>query len=305
MRKFRDFKADPTAIGNIAKPPFARLPDPENLFTARAARFRHLAVGHDLGPYLSFLADLSDIQAEAQKDLPSPAMPDDTVLARASEHEMPPLDRNGFAPDESFDALFTRLTEKAAALEMPAEANAALVKLRAAGKEPRNAMIANILADAVPVETMAEHAFMAAVLQVHFARMASSLDAETLKPVGDGVCPTCGGAPSSSLVVGWANAEGTRFCSCSLCGTLWNYVRAKCTLCGSTKDISFREVDGSAGTVKAECCESCRGYVKVLYQSKDREFDPIADDVASLGLDLLVRELGFRRGSVNPFLIGY
>lgn len=27
--------------------------------------------------------------------------------------------------------------------------------------------------------------------------------------------------------------------------------------------------------------------------------------VASLGLDLLVRETGFRRGSVNPYLLGY
>jgi FdhE protein len=27
--------------------------------------------------------------------------------------------------------------------------------------------------------------------------------------------------------------------------------------------------------------------------------------VATLGLDLLVRELGFRRGGINPFLIGY
>ena len=30
-----------------------------------------------------------------------------------------------------------------------------------------------------------------------------------------------------------------------------------------------------------------------------------ADDAASLALDLLVRELGYRRGAVNPFLVGY
>jgi FdhE protein len=27
--------------------------------------------------------------------------------------------------------------------------------------------------------------------------------------------------------------------------------------------------------------------------------------VASLGLDLLMRQTGFRRGGVNPFLLGY
>jgi len=43
----------------------------------------------------------------------------------------------------------------------------------------------------------------------------------------------------------------------------------------------------------------------MMNQQNDRFLDPIADDVATLGLDLLVRELGFRRGGVNPFLIGY
>lgn len=306
MRKaLRDLKADPTAIGNVAKPPFARLPDPERLFAGRAARFRRLSVGHDLGPYLAFLADLSDAQAAVQDGLPEPAMPAAEVLERAQEHAMPPLDRNGFAPDASFDALFSRLAGQAEALAMPDEARAALARVRAAGADMRGAMVANVLAEAFPVEAIAEHVFAAAALQVHFARLAARLDADALQPVGDGVCPACGAAPSASLIAGWPGAEGTRFCSCSLCGALWNYVRARCVLCGSTKEISFREVEGGAGAIKAECCGNCRGYVKVFYQHRDPALDPVADDVASLGLDLLVREAGFRRGGVNPFLTGY
>jgi FdhE protein len=57
--------------------------------------------------------------------------------------------------------------------------------------------------------------------------------------------------------------------------------------------------------VKAETCKSCHGYLKILQQHKDPAVDIIADDVATLGLDLLVREGGYRRGSFNPFLIGY
>ena len=45
--------------------------------------------------------------------------------------------------------------------------------------------------------------------------------------------------------------------------------------------------------------------MKILQQQKDPGLDPVADDVATLGLDLLVRETGYRRGAVNPFLIGY
>jgi FdhE protein len=45
--------------------------------------------------------------------------------------------------------------------------------------------------------------------------------------------------------------------------------------------------------------------VKILHQHKDPALEPVADDVASLALDLLVREAGYRRGGVNPFLLGY
>jgi FdhE protein len=82
-------------------------------------------------------------------------------------------------------------------------------------------------------------------------------------------------------------------------------VRARCTVCGSTEKISFQEIAGGTGNVKAEICDSCRSYVKVLYQLKEPALDPVADDVASLGLDLLVRDLGFRRAAVNPYLVGY
>jgi FdhE protein len=32
---------------------------------------------------------------------------------------------------------------------------------------------------------------------------------------------------------------------------------------------------------------------------------PVADDVATLGLDILLAEEGWKRGAQNPFLLGY
>ena len=61
---------DPVPIGEIATPPFARLPDPAKLFKTRAERLRFLAPSHHLGPYLRFLADLSDIQHPMAGSLP-------------------------------------------------------------------------------------------------------------------------------------------------------------------------------------------------------------------------------------------
>lgn len=300
-----NIEPDPSVIGNIAKPPFVRLPDPARLFADRAARFRALATGHQLEAYLRLLAGISQAQSDIQQGLPEPELPGADVLARAKEHKMPPLDRNAFNPDDAFDATFDRLLGRVELLDMPQEAKAALVRVKAAERDARDMMIHNVLADAVPFEALAEHVFIAAPLQVHFARLAAKLDAKSLADVGTGVCPSCGGAPSTTMVVGWTGADGTRFCACSLCGTLWNYIRLQCTLCGSNKKMQYQEVEGSAGLIKAEICEECRGYVKMLYEQKNRELDPIADDVASLGLDLLVRELGFRRGGVNPYLIGY
>lgn len=296
---------DMTSIGEVANPPFARLPDPLQLFNVRAGRFHYLAEGHDLRAYLLFLAGISDAQHRAQDGLPAPDLPDADALKRAREFGMPALDRARFSPDPVFEQSLERILALVAGIDMPEEAAAALARLRAADHAVHADMVRSVLDYAIPMEALAEHLYVAAALQVHFARLAARLDAKALVPVGDGACPVCGGPPATSMVVGWQGAHGTRYCGCGLCGTLWNYVRIKCTLCASTAGISYQEVEGGPGTIKAETCKSCHGYVKILQQHVDPAVDVIADDVASLGLDVLVREAGFRRGGVNPFLVGY
>ena len=298
-------RQDPVPIGQIAEPPFARLPDPLTLFAARARRFRSLAEGHDLAPYLRFLAALGDVQRRLQDGLAEPDMPAPDVRERAREYRMPPLDRGRFTTDAAFDTTRERLLSLAGMIEMPEQAAAALTRVKAADAAARDAIARAVLADSVPAEALAEHVYVAAALQVHFVRLAARLDPARLVPVGDGACPACGGPSAASLLVGWLGAHGARFCACWLCGTMWNYVRIKCVLCGSTEGVAYKEVEGGPGAVKAETCEKCRGYVKILNQQKEPDVDPIADDVASLALDLLVREAGFSRGAVNPFLIGY
>jgi FdhE protein len=280
------------------------LPDPSLLFARRAQRLAALAEGHQLGPYLRFLAALAVVQHDIQNGLPDPEVPDIETRERARTYGMPPLDRGKFMPETAFDTL-ERLIIAASAIEKPEAAAGALDRLKQAGMSERDGMMRIVLIDAIPMETLAEHVYVAAALQVHFARLAARLDASRLVPVGDGACPVCGGPPVSSIIVGWQGAHGARFCACSLCGTLWNYVRIKCTLCGSTKGIGYQEIEGGPGTVKAETCDSCGCYAKILHQHKDPALDPVADDVATLGLDLLVCKGGYRRGSFSPFLIGY
>lgn len=298
-------RPDPTAIGETSTPPFARLPDPERLFARRADRFRTLAKGAELGPYLEFLGRLCDVQHVVQDGLQPAPTPAAETIERARTHAMPPIDREKAVEDEGFMAIFDRLVARAREIDMPAQAREALGRVAAADGEGRRALARAVVGNRIPVEAVAEHVFAAAAVQVHFARLAGRLDAKALVPVGDGVCPACGGAPVASMVVGWTGAHGSRFCACSTCQTMWNHVRVKCCLCGETKGISYREIDGGDGVIKAEVCEACNAQVKLLHQHKDSEVDPIADDVASLALDLLMRDEGVRRGGVDPFLIGY
>jgi FdhE protein len=301
-------KPDPSQIGGILAPPFARLPDPGKLFAVRAARLAALAAASDLGPYLAFLAGVVGVQhalASGTGDaLPAVMLPSAAARERARAHAMPPLDRVAVDLDATVAATLAAFFTGVAKVAMPDAARDALDRIAAADEATLALAVRDVLADALPMDALAEHVFVAAALQVHFARLAAGLDAKSLVPVGDGVCPACGGPPAVSLVVGWREAEGARYCACALCGTHWNYVRIKCVACGSTKGIGYREIEGGPGTIKAETCEECGTYVKVLHHQKDASLEALADDVASLGLDLLVREDGYRRGGFNPFLVG-
>ncbi|QIB33478.1 formate dehydrogenase accessory protein FdhE [Ancylobacter pratisalsi] len=296
---------DPSVIGDVSTPPLAVLPDLATVFVARAARLRVYAEVSPLEPYLSFVAGLVDAQQAILAGLPPVEPPDEETLERAAAHQMPALDRSSLTLDDTLEQTLDALFDASARVAMPAEAGEALARVSAADGAQRAQMVRDVLAHAMPVESLAEHIYVAAALQVHFVRLAAGLDVAKLVPVGDGICPACGGPPVASLVVDRPNAHGSRFCVCSLCATQWHYVRIRCCSCGSTKGIGYQEIDHSPGTVKAETCEECRTYVKVMYQNKDTTIEAVADDVGTLGLDLMMREGPYRRAAFNPFLLGY
>lgn len=301
----RSPQPDPSAIGGVTKAPFVRLPDPAVIFAQRAQRLRRLAAGPPLASYLEFLASTSDAQCAILPDLGEIRLPAPEFIERARRFDMPPLDRTAMKGDVALHGICRRLFISLGPFSKPEAAEAALARVCRLTDEALDAMITNVLADAIPTDTIAEHVYVAAALQVHFARLAARMDANALVPIGVGLCPVCGGRPVATLIVGWYGAEGARYACCTLCSTLWNEVRVKCLACGSTKGVGYQEVDGQNGTIKAETCDECKSYVKVLYQHKDPALDPVADDVASLGLDLLLRESAYARAGLNPYLAGY
>lgn len=292
-------------IGEEAKPPFAVLPDPVLVFLGRSKRFAAVAPGHELQPYLEFLARLTRVQHDIQAELPAASLPPFDRIAQAFEHGMPPLSRALSEPDPSMELTVERFLAQLASVELPQATALAVSAVRQAPSAERRAMVAAALKDASPPDDMAQRTLVLAGLQVHFARQAALLDADDLKLIADGVCPTCGSAPVSSTVVGWPKAHNTRFCTCSLCATMWNVVRVKCVLCSSTEGISYKSIEDKTEHVKAETCDKCRRYVKILYQVNDPVLEAVADDVASLGLDMMLAGEAWTRGGQNPFLLGY
>lgn len=302
MPRNKKFEGDMTQIGTQRQPPFAHLP--QALFEGRAARFARLAPTSPVKEYMEFLGAITTAQAQTsnrfqEADFAAALNLDGKAVS------MPPvnLDRLIKAPvfEEIAQEFFTQLD----AVPMPQSAKDALAVIRN-NKEMRETAAHNLLRQTVPASELAQHIFMLAALQVAAALAASKVDEKTLKPQQGNLCPACGGTHFASMIVGWPNAEGTRFCSCLYCGTLWNVVRVKCTFCDATGGIEYREIEGGPGTITAECCETCGRYCKQMNGQKDMGFDVFADDIGSLALDLLLQEGGqYQRGAFNPFMSGF
>ena len=71
--------------------------------------------------------------------------------------------------------------------------------------------------------------------------------------------------------------------------------------CGSTDKVSFRQFAGTS-YLRADVRELLR-LLEGLLPGKASGIEALADDLASLGLDVLVGEEGFARVP-NPFVLG-
>jgi len=118
-----------------------------------------------------------------------------------------------------------------------------------------------------------------------------------------GACPVCGSPPVASVVYATGSLTGARFLVCALCASEWHLVRVKCANCDSTKGIAYQEIAGGNGALKAETCDECKTYTKILYTEKVPDMEPFADDLATVALDVLVEKAGWRRAKPNPFLM--
>ncbi len=283
-----------------------RLPARATVFAARASRLRQLAESSPVADYLGLMAHLADAQQAVLAGCEAPgASPERINLAQA--HGMPPLQAVGWRRDPLWTGLLRQILMR---LEMtagvPDEALEVCRDLRRALQEQPGVIEA--MADAILAERDSEvdsaaAPFVMAALQVYWTDLASRFDAKQL-PVASpfGVCAVCGSLPVASVVRVGGQFDGYRYLCCSLCASEWHMVRVKCSHCEDTETVAYHAIEGGAEAIRAESCDNCHTYRKIFYQEKDFDVEPVADDLASLLLDVLMGEAGYVRASGNPLL---
>jgi FdhE protein len=290
--------------GGVEAPAPLILPDPATRFAATAARLRALSDGHPMADWLGFMAGLAQAQHRAVATLGPLAGPDAALVRKAVDARMPPLAADGHSRDplwrESFTVLLDSSDDGPFGGAVPAEARTVMQSLRAREPAAVERLADDFLIGGVAPADMGAALYVAAALQVYFTCLAGRLSAADLRLLPErGLCPCCGSPP----VTGVVTAAGPRYLHCSLCSTAWNHVRAVCITCGKSRALTLMGIEGDAGAVKAEACDDCRSYAKMLYQAQDMKADPVADDLATLGLDVLVAEAGWSRHAPNPLLL--
>ena len=280
-----------------------RLPEPE-LFARRARRLRQLAAGHSMKGYLEFAAALADAQHRQLAQLPAPPIPDQSLLGRCREHGMPPLAPSAWRRDPIWRTVAARLTEALDAAA-PAPARAAFARLRAAEPGWMEAQADALLAEHRATLDLACAPVIGAAMQVCWTQQAAALDAAWIaRPATPALCPVCGMPPVASVVGGAGDADsGLRYLHCSLCGSEWHTVRAQCSQCENDKGIVYFAVEDRQQPIQAEACPECGGYLKLCRRDQEIDMEPLADDLGSLALDLLMAEEKYARSGINYFML--
>jgi FdhE protein len=306
------------AVGAGEQTPFLRLPDPQSVFAQRELRLRALAAGHPMRDYLLLVAEIALAQHRSMAGPPPGDLPDRASMDDAARRSDPPLAaarwHRGPAWRRALRALLGTLGER-----LPeGDARGSVLRLAAQPDEFLEAQADRLLSGISVGLDPAFAPLIGAALQAHW----TSLVAATAEEHGGDAfgrtrsntrCPCCGFLPTASIVHIGGREAGYRYLHCALCSTQWHMVRIKCAHCEGTKGIHYEALDRtgqatapgarSAAAVRAECCDVCGHYLKILYKEHDHEVEPVADDLATVALDLLVGETGKTPAGVNLMLL--
>lgn len=287
-------------------PPMVGLPG-RKLFAERSQRLRRLAERVPaMGPYLQFMAMIVEAQHRVLQQS-RPALTGGAALAM--RHGIPPLSVDGLWRDMSWsddlEAMLDALEDHVVAPQ-----RAWFEALRQLSDTER-AELARAVLEGQPIlrEQRAMVPLIGAALQVAWTRQARMLPEAPPRPAGavSGLCPCCGSLAVGSLIqIGMARSR-VRYLQCGLCASEWYAERAKCAQCGDGKTLDYCGLEDEQGErllpIQAETCDHCHSYLKRVNREWEADADPLADDLASLALDMMIADRDLERRGFNPLLV--
>ncbi|MGO8990305.1 MAG: formate dehydrogenase accessory protein FdhE [bacterium] len=97
---------------------------------------------------------------------------------------------------------------------------------------------------------------------------------------------------------------GKRYLLCSSCGYPWRIDRLFCPFCSSKDQDSLHYFHGEGEeTHRIDLCDNCHHYIKTIDYRNLQESDPVLEDLATLHLDILATQKGYKRPVPNPWTI--
>ena len=114
-----------------------------------------------------------------------------------------------------------------------------------------------------------------------------------------GTCPICGSLPQLSLL---KEEVGKRFLLCSYCGYQWRMDRMMCPFCSNKEQETLQYFYGEGEDYyRIDLCDKCHQYIKTIDLRKIEALDPSLEDLATLHLDRVASQKGYKRPVSNPW----
>ena len=303
--------------------PHLRLPERRSCFAEREMRLRQMARQHAMGDFLLFMAEVAHAQQQALAAMPAVPLPTLDALSQATQQGRPALDIETWPRDAAWQQALRQIAQ-AVLPKAPEATRPVLQALIDAPAEALERQAEALLVFPHSSLDLAQAPLIGAALQTYWVHLVSGVQASHPDRHADALfgrtddastCPCCGSLPVASITRNVGGAMAQRYLRCGLCDSEWHMQRAQCSHCLTRGQLAYQSLDlatadgepdgqrAARAPVQAEECEHCHHYLKIMHTDRDPFVDPVADDLATLPLDLLMSEAGRQRHGQNLALI--
>jgi FdhE protein len=281
------------------------------VFAERQMRLRQLASGHAMGDFLRFMADLARAQQAALLRFPAVACPTRRADRAPASAGLPPLPAADWPRDPA--AWRGELRRMAADLRgtAPEGVRAALDVLDRASdddlEQQADCLLTGVMKglDLATRPSSRRHCRSTGRTWCCPRDQRSDGSGPALRPHRrrDRVPVLRQPAHRQHHAQQRRVARASATCTAALCSLQWHMVRIKCPHCLSIKSLAYQSLDAAGarrrrprarrqGSRAGRDLRRLRHYLKIMHTDRDPFVDPVADDLASVTLDLLVSEPG-------------